>query len=173
MEKVMIIKNKNGLHTRVAAMVVRQAQIIEKKYKCQLFIKRLNSRSGVPCNSVLPLVSLKIKYGESVVVFCDRPTGEEAVLMLTDFLEQTPQFELPETEAVDSLLQESTLASEKIFESINNGLIAMDSQGIINIFNRAAEEITGIKASDIIGKKVMTGYLTLIFRIYFSQKTKN
>lgn len=153
MEKVMIIKNKNGLHTRVAAMVVRQAQIIEKKYKCQLFIKRLNSRSGVPCNSVLPLVSLKIKYGESVVVFCDHPTGEEAVLMLTDFLEQTPQFELPETEAVDSLLQESTLASEKIFESINNGLIAMDSQGIINIFNRAAEEITGIKASDIIGKK--------------------
>ncbi|WKY45338.1 sigma 54-interacting transcriptional regulator [Eubacteriaceae bacterium ES2] len=153
MEKVIEIKNKNGLHTRVAAMVVRQSQMIEKQYNCRLFLKRPGSRSGVPCNSVLPLVSLKIKSGEKVAVFCDLPDCQEAVEELVRFFEQTPMLELPESEAVDNLLQESTLASEKIFESIDNGLIAMDSQGIINIFNRAAEEITGIKASDIIGKK--------------------
>ncbi|WKY48364.1 sigma 54-interacting transcriptional regulator [Eubacteriaceae bacterium ES3] len=153
MEKTIVIKNKNGLHTRVAAMVARQSQSIEKTYNCRLFIKRFGSRTGVPCNSVLPLVSLKIKYGEEATIYSDSSDGENAVLGLIDFLEQIPLLELPEIEAVDNLLQESTLASEKIFESIDNGLIAMDSEGIINIFNRAAEEITGIKASDIIGKK--------------------
>lgn len=155
MEKTqrIIIKNKNGLHTRVAAMVARQSQKFEKIWDCQLYLRRINSQEGVPCNSVLPLVSLKVKNGEMVEVYSSDSGSEEAVFRLASFLGQTPELEIPETEAIDSILQENTLASEKIFESINNGLIAMDSNGIINIFNRAAEEITGIKAKDIIGKK--------------------
>ncbi|MBC3888193.1 PAS domain-containing protein [Acetobacterium paludosum] len=155
MEKSQRVKitNKNGLHTRVAAMVVRQSQKIEKMWNCQLYLRRLNSHSGVPCNSVLPLVSLKLKNGEMVEVYTDENGSEEAVFGLADFIRQISELEIPETEAVDTILQENTLASEKIFESINNGLIAMDSNGSINIFNKAAEEITGIKASDIIGKK--------------------
>lgn len=155
MEKVqrVVIKNKNGLHTRVAAMVARQSQKIEKIWDCQLYLRRINSQEGVPCNSVLPLVSLKVKNGEMVEVYSQDPGSDEAVFKLSSFLSQTVDLEVPETEIIDSILQENTLASEKIFESINNGLIAMDSNGIINIFNRAAEEITGIKARDIIGKK--------------------
>jgi len=155
MEKTqrIIIKNKNGLHTRVAAMIARQSQKIEKIWDCQLYLRRPSSQEGVPCNSVLPLVSLKVKNGEMVEVYSEDSGSEEAVFKLASFMSQTPDLEVPETEVIDSILQESTLASEKIFESIDNGLIAMDSQGIINIFNRAAEEITGIKAKDIIGKK--------------------
>ena len=155
MEKVqrIIVKNKNGLHTRVAAMVARQSQKIEKIWDCQLFLRRADSKEGVPCNSVLPLVSLKVKNGEMVEVYSQDPGSDEAVFKLASFLGQTVDLEIPETEVIDSILQENTLASEKIFESINNGLIAMDSNGIINIFNRAAEEITGVKAKDIIGKK--------------------
>ena len=151
--KRIIIENKNGLHARVAAMVARQSQKIEKMWDCQLYLRRPSSQEGVPCNSVLPLVSLKVKNGEMVEIYSKDPGSEEAVFKLASFLSQTPDLEVPETAAIDSILQENTLASEKIFESINNGLIAMDSHGIINIFNRAAEEITGIKASDIIGKK--------------------
>lgn len=155
MEKAqrIIIKNKNGLHTRVAAMVARQSQKIEKIWDCQLYLRRANAIDGVPCNSVLPLVSLKVKKGEMVEVYSRDVGSEEAVFKLASFLGQTVELEVPETEVIDSILQENTLASEKIFESINNGLIAMDGNGIINIFNRAAEEITGIKAKDIIGKK--------------------
>ena len=155
MEKTqrVVIRNKNGIHTRVAAMVARQAQKIEKIWDCQLYLRRPSSRDGVTCNSVLPLVSLKIRHGELVEVYSPNPGSEEAVFKLASFLSQTAELEVPDTEAIDSILQENTLASEKIFESINNGLIAMDSHGIINIFNRAAEEITGIKAADIIGKK--------------------
>lgn len=147
------IYNKNGLHTRVAAMVARQSQKIEKIWNCQLYMRRLGSTTGVPCNSVLPVVSLKIKKGEEIEVYSLDKDSEEAVFKLATFIEQTPELEIPETEVIDNILQENTLASEKIFESINNGLIAMDSHGIINIFNRSAEDITGIKAKDIIGKK--------------------
>ncbi|AFA47690.1 sigma 54-interacting transcriptional regulator [Acetobacterium woodii] len=155
MEKTqrIVIKNKNGLHTRVAAMVARQSQKIEKIWDCQLYLRRTDSLEGVPCNSVLPLVSLKVKKGELVEVYSRDLGSDEAVFKLASFIKQTAELEVPETEVIDSILQENTLASEKIFESINNGLIAMDSNGIINIFNRAAEEITGIKAKDIIGKK--------------------
>ncbi|WP_026395066.1 sigma 54-interacting transcriptional regulator [Acetobacterium malicum] len=155
MEKTqrVVIKNKNGVHTRVAAMVARQAQKIEKIWDCQLYLRRPSSADGVACNSVLPLVSLKIRHGELVEVYSPNPGSAEAVFKLASFLSQTAELEAPDTEAIDSILQENTLASEKIFESINNGLIAMDSHGIINIFNRAAEEITGVKATDIIGKK--------------------
>ncbi|MBI4857096.1 MAG: sigma 54-interacting transcriptional regulator [Acetobacterium woodii] len=155
MEKAqrIIIKNKNGLHTRVAAMVARQSQKIEEIWDCQLYLRRIDSQEGVPCNSVLPLVSLKVKNGELVEVYSHDSGSAEAVYKLASFLGQTAELEVPENEVIDSILQENTLASEKIFESINNGLIAMDSNGIINIFNRAAEEITGINAKDIIGKK--------------------
>jgi phosphotransferase system HPr (HPr) family protein len=147
------INNKNGLHTRIAAMIARQSQKIETTWQCQLYLRRENTQSAVPCNSVLPLVSLKIKKGEVVEIYSRNVESGEAVYRLATFISQTPEFEFPETEAIDIMLQENTLTSEKIFESIDNGLIAMDSQGIINIFNRAAEEITGIKAIDIIGKK--------------------
>ncbi len=155
MEKVqrIMVKNKNGLHTRVAAMIARQSQKFEKIWDCQLLLRRVGSKEGVPCNSVLPLVSLKVKHGEMVEVYSPNAESDEAVFKMAAFLGQTAELEIPETEDIDSILQENTLASEKIFESINNGLIAMDSNGIINIFNRAAEEITGVKAKDIIGKK--------------------
>ena len=130
MEKTqrVVIKNKNGVHTRVAAMVARQAQKIEKIWDCQLYLRRPSSRDGVTCNSVLPLVSLKIRHGELVEVYSSNPGSEEAVFKLASFLSQTAELEVPDTEAIDNILQENTLASEKIFESINNGLIAMDSR---------------------------------------------
>ncbi len=148
-----VINNNNGLHTRVAAMVVRQARKIEERWGYQLYLRRPFASTGVPCNSVLPIVSLKIKKGETVEIYSSQSGSKEAIGEMVTFLKEIPKLEGVETELVDNLLQESTLASEKIFESINNGLIAMDKRGIINIFNRAAEEITGIKAHDIIGKK--------------------
>jgi PAS domain S-box-containing protein len=40
-----------------------------------------------------------------------------------------------------------------LINSAYNGIVAIDSGGIIRIFNESAEKITGIKAADAIGKK--------------------
>jgi len=45
---------------------------------------------------------------------------------------------------------------ERILSSINSGLITTDLQGKIRAFNRAAEDLSGIHASDAIGKSVLT-----------------
>lgn len=54
--------------------------------------------------------------------------------MIDDFL-KNPQF-LPE-----------------VFETMRDGLMVLDNDGVIQLFNRAAEEITGYKKDEVIGKK--------------------
>jgi PAS domain S-box-containing protein len=54
--------------------------------------------------------------------------------MIDDFL-KNPQF-LPE-----------------VFETMRDGLMVLDNDGYIQLFNRAAEEITGYKKEEVIGKK--------------------
>jgi PAS domain S-box-containing protein len=54
--------------------------------------------------------------------------------MIEDFL-KNPQF-LPE-----------------VFETMRDGLMVLDNDGYIQLFNRAAEEITGYKKEEVIGKK--------------------
>jgi len=45
---------------------------------------------------------------------------------------------------------------ERILSSINSGLITTDLQGKIRAFNRAAEEATGLKAKDAIGRSLFS-----------------
>jgi len=64
-------------------------------------------------------------------------------------------------------LKMKTAKDELIFSSIHDGMIAIDQRGIITTFNRAAEQITGIKRKDAIGKSInavipTTGLLSTI-----------
>ncbi len=45
---------------------------------------------------------------------------------------------------------------ERILSSINSGLITTDLQGKVRAFNRAAEQLTGIPATDAIGRSVLS-----------------
>ncbi|NET04201.1 MAG: response regulator [Symploca sp. SIO2B6] len=58
-------------------------------------------------------------------------------------------------------LQESQEQLETILESINDGVIATDRQGLINFINPTAEKLTGCNQSEAVGKKV-----TDIFQIF-------
>ena len=42
-----------------------------------------------------------------------------------------------------------------IFDSTYDGMIAINSDGIVTLFNKAAERITGLKAKDMIGKRAV------------------
>ncbi len=41
----------------------------------------------------------------------------------------------------------------EVFETMRDGLMVVDNEGYVQLFNRAAEEITGYKKEDVIGKK--------------------
>jgi PAS domain S-box-containing protein len=44
---------------------------------------------------------------------------------------------------------------EKILDSTHDGMIAVDDAGVVTLFNRAAERITGLKAGDVMGQKAV------------------
>lgn len=56
-------------------------------------------------------------------------------------------------ETVESLADMKVL-HERIVESISSGLITTDLEGNVFAFNRAAEEISGLKADSVIGRRI-------------------
>jgi PAS domain S-box-containing protein len=53
---------------------------------------------------------------------------------------------------IDKFLKNPQLLPE-VFETMRDGLMVMDNEGYIRLFNRAAEEITGYQGEEVIGKK--------------------
>ncbi len=43
---------------------------------------------------------------------------------------------------------------ERLLDSTHDGMIAIDRQEIVTLFNRSAERITGLRATDVLGKKI-------------------
>ena len=53
---------------------------------------------------------------------------------------------------LDVLLKDPQFVPE-VFETMRDGLVLIDAEGSIKLFNRAAEELTGYRREEIIGKK--------------------
>jgi len=53
---------------------------------------------------------------------------------------------------IDDLLKNPQFLPE-VFETMRDGLMVLDNDGYIQLFNRAAEEITGYKKEEVVGKK--------------------
>jgi PAS domain-containing protein len=54
------------------------------------------------------------------------------------------------SDMLDKLLKDPRFLPE-LFETMRDGLMVVDSKGIIRLFNRAAEEITGYRKEEVIG----------------------
>lgn len=148
-----LITYEKGIHTRIAAMIVKRCQELMDQYGCQLFISRPQDQRILPGNSMLALVSMRIRKGELINVFSDDPGSEGAVRAFGEFLSGSFVIGDGEMDEVDHILQANTLASEKVFESIANGIMVLDSSHNITVFNQAAEKITGIPATEAIGRR--------------------
>src|SRR5512139_235095 len=57
----------------------------------------------------------------------------------------------PFPDMLEKLLQDPHTLPE-VFDAIRDGLMVVDPQGIIQFFNRAAEEMTGYRKDEVIGK---------------------
>lgn len=150
-----LIANDKGLHTRAVAMTVHKANQLVKKYNTKLFVSRIGIAGEIPANSMLALVTMRIKKGEFIQIIGRGEKPEKAVAELANFLGGNFELSLNNMEEVDDLLQNTSIVSDKIFASMANGLIAVDEKNRVSIFNRAAEKITGLKASQVIGKNIL------------------
>ena len=153
-EKRAVIRHQKGLHTRVAAMIVQKSHELDTQYQAAIFFK-YNHRDKILANNLMLLCSLKIKFGDELLVAGNGDQAEVAVKQMVDFLESDFQLNNPRTIIeVDKLLEDHSFTAEQVFNSMANGLIVCDEDDVITIFNPAAEEILGIVASTVVGKKV-------------------
>ncbi len=153
-EKRAVIQHQKGLHTRVAAMVVQKSHALSTTYQTTLFF-RYKEQENIASNSLILLCSLKIKAGDEVWVIGHGKNAVYVVNQMVEFLESDFQFDNAQIiSEVDKLLQDNAFTAEQIFNSMANGLMVSDEHDVVTIFNPAAEEILGIPANAVIGKKV-------------------
>lgn len=150
--KKAVIRHKNGLHARVAAMVVQKSYELKKKYDVSLFL-HCQEREKVTASSLMLIVSLRIKEGDEVWVSGEGEKSETAVGEMVSFLESDfPMADFRTITQVDHLLHENTFTAEQVFHCMANGLVVTDENDIITIFNPAAERIMSIAAVEAVGK---------------------
>src|SRR6056297_3618135 len=153
MKEVKVLYPK-GIHTRVAAKLAHQASLLNKKYDVQLFLKKKGEETALPMSSMIALTALSIRENDWVIITSnDHLNSEKAVEEMCAVISETLDYEKSEYDAIDEMLDQNTLTSEQLIESITNGLVAVNRDNIITIFNQSAERIMGIHRKDVIGKK--------------------
>ncbi|MEW9122821.1 MAG: sigma 54-interacting transcriptional regulator [Thermotaleaceae bacterium] len=151
--KNIIIQNYKGIHARIAAMIVYKANLINNKYGVYMFIQKEKGNQRIPITSMVALTSLGIKAGDKITLLCQGEKGTRALEEMAAYLCGQIEITKNNIHEMDSIIENTTLTSEKIFESLSNGIVVVDENNIITTFNRAAESITNLQRENIIGKR--------------------
>lgn len=147
------INHEKGIHARVAAMIVQKARELEESYEVRIYLK-YGEKAEIPASNMMPLVSLQIKKGDTVIVEVRGRDTKSAVDEMVGFLESDFQINDLRLQELDSVIQDTTFTAEQVFSSMVNGLLVIDDNEVVTIFNPAAERILGLSAADVIGKKI-------------------
>lgn len=152
-EKHLVIRTAKGLHARLAAAVVHQASKINRTYGVTLYISKLGLQAEIPITSMLSLTSLGIRSGDTAIVFATGEKAELAVEAMIAYLAEGVNSVLETDDAIDEIINQSALTTERVFESLTSGLIVVDAENRISYFNKAAERILNLKKGAMVGKK--------------------
>lgn len=151
-EKVTIYYEK-GLHVRVAATIVQKADRLQNEYNVLYSVHR-EGLHNVPLTSILLVTALKVKKGEEIYLVTEGEKAEEASKEMKQFLEGDFNISPSELNQVDNLLQDNVITAENVYSNIESGLLVVDNQHTIIIYNTEAEHLFGIPAREVLGRKV-------------------
>lgn len=152
--KKLVFEHPKGLHARVAATIVKKANDLQNMYNTKLFIG-VSKKHIFPANNLISVSSLNIRKGDKYYIAVEGTNARPSLAEFADFLKKGFNLEDRKTmNQIDSILQETTITVDKVFENMANGLIIVNKNGIIIDFNPAAEKIIGVQAQDVIGENV-------------------
>lgn len=154
-KNIITVPIPNGIHTRIAAIIVHKAVQIKNKYGINLYIKSLTAKEPLAV-SMLALVSLKIRQYEKIEVSCfeDTKEGKIAVYKLCNFITKDLSENNPITSKIDDIIEENTIAYEQIVKNIPVGIIVIDKNGRITTMNNYALKIVNKNIEEVIGRFV-------------------
>lgn len=143
----------NGIHTRIAAMIVHKATELKNKYGINLYMSNLSAKEPLAI-SMLALLSLKIREGEIVEISCKENSihGQNAVLELCNFITMhIANNSNSVLSKIDDIIEENTIAYAQIVKNIPVGILVIDVNGYITAMNDYALKIVDKKLEDVIG----------------------
>ncbi|AKA71462.1 sigma 54-interacting transcriptional regulator [Clostridium scatologenes] len=143
----------NGIHTRIAAMIVHRATELKNKYGINLYMSNSSTKEPLAI-SMLALLSLKIREGEMVEISCKENSinGQHAVLELCNFITMyIANSNNSVLSKIDDIIEENTIAYAQIVENIPVGILVIDVNGYITAMNDYALKIVHKKLEDVIG----------------------
>ena len=153
MEEKVTIHYEKGLHVRVAATIVQKADRLQNEYNVLYSVHR-EGLHNVPLTSILLVTALKVKKGEEIYLVTEGEHAEEASKEMKQFLEGDFNISQSELNQVDNLLQDNVITAENVYSNIESGLLVVDNQHTIIIYNTEAEHLFGIPAREVLGRKV-------------------
>lgn len=152
------ILDSNGLHTRVAAMIVNKASQISSKYGAKLYIKKEDFTDWLGI-SMLALISLKIGTSEKLLLGAkeENENNEMALNELISYIDENinnnPNSSISMNK-IDKFIEESKIVTDQIISESPIGIIVIDLySNIINI-NKYALNILNLKEEETLGKPV-------------------
>lgn len=145
----------NGIHTRIAAMIVHKSAELKSKYGINLYIRNLSSKEPLAI-SMLALLSLKIREDEIIEVSCkeDSTNGQRAVIDLCNFITKDMASNNSALSKIDDIIEQNTIAYEQIVENIPVGILVIDVDGCVTAMNDYALKTIDKKINDVIGRYV-------------------
>lgn len=155
-ETKVIVRHEKGLHVRIAAMIVQRADQLQNKYGVVFHIQK-EEVNHIPLTSILLVTALKIKQNQEICLVTEgdkKEQVEKASKEMKQFLESDFNISPSELIQVDTLLQDSVITSENIYENIESGLVVIDSYHTVIIYNREAERLFQISSKKVLGKKI-------------------
>lgn len=145
----------NGIHTRIAAVIVHKATELKNKYGISLYIRNLSTKEPLAI-SMLALISLKIREGEIIEVSSreDSSNAQKAVLELCDFITNRLNTNNSVLSKIDDIIEENTIAYEQIVKNIPVGILVIDNNGYITAMNDYSLRIIDRESKEVIGHHV-------------------
>lgn len=143
----------NGIHTRIAAMIVHKATELKSKYGINLYMSNSSAKEPIAI-SMLALLSLKIREGEMVEISCKETSmnGQHAVLELCNFITMyITNNNNSVLSKIDDIIEENTIAYAQIVKNIPVGILVIDVNGYITAMNDYALKIVDKNLEDVIG----------------------
>ena len=152
-EEKVTIHYEKGIHVHVAATIVQKADRLQNEYNVLYSVHR-EGLHNVPLTSILLVTALKVKKGEEIYLVTEGEQAEEASKEMKQFLEGDFNISQSELNQVDNLLQDNVITAENVYSNIESGLLVVDNQHTIIIYNTEAEHLFGIPAREVLGRKV-------------------
>ena len=137
----------------MAATIVQKADRLQNQYNVLYSVHR-EGLHNVPLTSILLVTALKVKKGEEIYLVTEGEQAEEASKEMKQFLEGDFNISQSELNQVDNLLQDNVITAENVYSNIESGLLVVDNQHTIIIYNTEAEHLFGIPAREVLGRKV-------------------